>query len=79
MGAGGAVLAHDNGYNRWVAGPAAAYFTDEESCRELLDQLLADEGRTRAMKMGSLERFKARFTWPIVLGEYEQLLEHWHA
>ena len=29
LGTGNAVLAHDNAYNRWVAGDAGVYFADE--------------------------------------------------
>lgn len=78
LGAGSAVIAHDNHYNRWVAGESAAYFQDEDSCAALIDQLLHDYESLLAMKDGSRARFYERFTWQQVLEEYEQLLLAWY-
>ncbi|WP_461516534.1 DUF1972 domain-containing protein [Porticoccus sp.] len=77
LGAGCAVIAHDNQFNKWVAGPDAAFFKDEPACAVLLDQLLANETAVARMKSASCERFRARFTWPQVLHEYEELLTRW--
>ncbi|MHC8315216.1 DUF1972 domain-containing protein [Pseudomonas sp. LB3P31] len=78
LGAGCAVIAHDNHFNRWVAGPAAAYFEDESSCASLFDKLLTDDIAVEKMKIGSSNRFLERFTWGRVLHEYEGLLNQWH-
>lgn len=78
LGAGCAVIAHDNHFNRWVAGSEAAYFNDESSCAALFDQLLVDDIAVERMKAASRKRFHERFTWPQVLGEYEELLTHWY-
>lgn len=77
MGAGCAVIAHDNPFNHWVVGEGAAYFTDEESCSALFDSLLEDEQARVRMKTASRQRFQQQFTWPKVLAEYEALLTHW--
>lgn len=42
LGAGNAVLAHDNLFNRWVAGEAGVYFRDEAECAGWLERLLED-------------------------------------
>lgn len=78
MGAGCAVIAHDNHFNRWVAGPGAAYFQDENACSELFDQLLSDDIAVQEMKVSSRQRFHERFTWEQVLLEYEELLTRWY-
>lgn len=78
MGAGCAVIAHDNHFNHWVAGPDAAYFKDESACAALFDQLLVDDTAVEKMKVASRARFYERFTWDQVLQEYEQLLTHWY-
>ena len=78
LGAGCAVIAHDNHFNRWVAGPDAAYFRDEADFCEILDRLLPAEDITLKMRAASRTRFKDRFTWGQVLGEYEELLTHWY-
>jgi glycosyltransferase involved in cell wall biosynthesis len=78
MGAGCAVIAHDNHFNRWVAGPEAAYFKDESTCAALFDQLLTEDTAVQQMKAASRTRFLERFTWDHVLREYETLLTHWY-
>jgi glycosyltransferase involved in cell wall biosynthesis len=79
LGAGNAVLAHDNRYNRWVAGPEARYFTGEDDCAKALDDLVADQNAILAMSMASRKRHEVEFTWPKVLREYEALLERFIA
>ena len=74
MGAGNAILAHDNRFNRWVAGDAAAYFTDADSCAATLDILLADRARCAAMQDAARARHAAAFRWEPVLAAYEKLL-----
>ena len=74
MGAGNAVLAHDNKYNRWVAGAAACYFRDSDSCARALDELLAAPNILQRMGLASRRRHAERFTWDRVLREYEALL-----
>lgn len=78
LGAGCAVIAHDNHFNRWVAGDGAAYFQDEFSCAALFDQLLGDDAAVARMKAASNVKFHERFTWPQVLAEYKQLLNQWY-
>lgn len=78
LGAGCAVIAHDNKFNRWVAGEAAAYFKDEDDCAGCFDRLLADVDSMRTMQDASKVTFQARFTWPIVLKKYEELLLDWY-
>lgn len=76
MGAGNPVIAHDNVYNRWVAGEGALYFSDEGSCAGALDQALSDgEQRTR-MAATIKRRHGELFTWGKVLDAYEALLTH---
>ncbi|MNC11121.1 hypothetical protein PS726_04245 [Pseudomonas fluorescens] len=78
MGASCAVIAHDNHFNRWVAGPNAAYFKDESACAALFDHLLTDDTAVEQMKAASRTRFYERFTWDQVLREYEELLTRWY-
>lgn len=78
LGAGCAIIAHDNQFNRWVAGSGAAYFQNETDFSKLLEKLLVDEGVTLQMKATSRRRFIERFTWERVLREYEELLIRWY-
>lgn len=76
LGAGNAVIAHDNRFNRWVAGDGARYFDSSANLATHLDDLLTDGSALPAMKSASRERFQQALTWPIVLKAYEKLLDH---
>lgn len=74
LGAGNAVLAHDNKYNRWVAGESARYFSSAEECSRHLDEMLGAPSKIASMGQASRARLASAFTWPGVLAEYEALL-----
>lgn len=74
LGAGAAVIAHDNPFNRWVAGAGALYFSDVDSCRAAMMELLENQGRQQQLRTASRARHAEAFTWPVVLNAYEQLL-----
>jgi len=73
LAAGSPVLAHDNSFNRWVAGSAAAYFNDVKECDRQLNLLLPDVSRLEIMAEASLTRFRSKFRWSAVLDDYETL------
>lgn len=77
LGAGCAVIAHSNHFNRWVAGSSAIYFEDEKSFSDLLDKALSDRKSLEHMKAGSYKRFQESFVWEDVLHKYEKLLSAW--
>ena len=74
LGAGNAILAHDNQFNRWVAGPEALYFSDAQSCGAALDTMLTNASKLRAMSSASKVRHQEAFRWEDVLDAYERLL-----
>ncbi|KAA1002601.1 glycosyltransferase family 1 protein [Paraburkholderia panacisoli] len=75
LGASSAVIAHDNEFNRWVAGPDARFFSTESDCDLHISALLADSAAVRAMREASSRRFDSAFRWDSVLAQYEALLE----
>lgn len=77
LGAGNPVLAHDNRFNRWVAGDSACFFDGEDACAAAFDRLLRDPAALAARGRASRERHAAAFTWDAVLTAYEALLERW--
>jgi glycosyltransferase involved in cell wall biosynthesis len=75
LGAGNAVIAHDNRFNRWVAGEGAVYFRDAAGFDGLVQRLLGEPEQLVRMRDACLSRFQSRFTWAQVLAEYQSLLE----
>lgn len=74
LGAGSPVLAHDNKFNRWVAGEGARYFSSEEDCGRQIDILLQDDDLIASMKRHSSQQIEKKFTWDTIHRAYEQLL-----
>ena len=79
MGAGNAVIAHDNRFNRWVARDGALYFTDTASCSAALDQALAQPEACAAMGEANRNAAAMRFDWSLVLSQYEMTMAALHA
>lgn len=75
LGAGSAVLAHDNRFNRWVAGEGALFFSSESDCAAKLDLVLNDSEKLSSMRNFSKNQMLDKFTWDRVHGEYEKLLD----
>ncbi|WP_394553146.1 DUF1972 domain-containing protein [Agromyces sp. MMS24-JH15] len=74
MAAGNPVIAHDNPYNRWVAGDGALYFDSVDSAAEQIDALLESESLRGRLSATVRERHAAEFTWEHVAGQYETLI-----
>jgi len=77
LAAGNPVLARDNVYNRWVAGPDQRYFTDADDLSGQLDELLSSPQVLRDMSTAARARHAEDFTWEHVAGQYERLLAHY--
>jgi glycosyltransferase involved in cell wall biosynthesis len=74
LGAGNAVIAHDNRFNRWVAQGAARYFDDDDALDAVLQQVTTDSAALQALRLASRQRFEQAFSWDAVLAAYESLL-----
>jgi glycosyltransferase involved in cell wall biosynthesis len=74
LGAGNAVIAHDNRFTRWVAGEGARYFRSSEDIDGILDSLNADPAQLLTMEEASRKRFLESFTQDKILTAYEELL-----
>lgn len=73
MSATSPILAHDNKFNRWVAGVDAHYFSTEEECAQQLDSLLDSEETLNKMREGSLKRYNEEFAEESDVKAYEKL------
>jgi glycosyltransferase involved in cell wall biosynthesis len=74
LGAGNAVIAHDNCFNRWVAGEGARYFRSPADIDAILNSLRADPAQLLVMEDASRRRHSEAFTQEQVLTAYEDLL-----
>jgi len=77
LGTGNAVLAHDNVYNRWVAGQGGIFFKNEEECANGIERLLGDDPLVQHLRLASRTRHAESFSWGQILREYEDLLNRW--
>jgi glycosyltransferase involved in cell wall biosynthesis len=74
LAAGNPVVAHDNLFNRWVAGDGNRYFKDAAGFDAVLSDMLLHRNGLDDMRRQSLARFNEDFRWDSVLAAYEQLL-----
>jgi glycosyltransferase involved in cell wall biosynthesis len=74
LAAGNAIIAHDNRFTRWVAGPKARYFTETKDLEEILNFLDQNPSELAEMEEASLARHKEDFEKEKVLTAYEALL-----
>ena len=74
LGAGNAVIAHDNRFNRWVVGDGAVFFTGANGFAACMDQVQSHPEMLAELRRQGQARFAQEFTWPHVLKQYEDLL-----
>lgn len=74
LGASNPVIAHENMFNRWVAGDGARYFACADSFGVLIDEIESGATDLKSMSVASALRHQEAFTWDRILGEYENLL-----
>jgi glycosyltransferase involved in cell wall biosynthesis len=68
------VIAHDNRFTRWVAGPEQRYFYGSHDLSNLFDEVLDDPVALRRMSAGSRRRWQDSFISTAILSAYENLL-----
>ena len=74
LGAGNLVIAHDNHYNRWVAGDGARYFRDADDVSRIVDEVTANFEESERLRACSRARHQAEFRWEPILRRYHELL-----
>ena len=74
LGAGNAVLAHNNKFNKWVAKDGALYFDDISSIDLVFEKLLNDNDLVEKLRSASRKNFQENFMWKDILQQYEELL-----
>lgn len=76
MGAGCAVFAYDNPFNRSVGVDSIAYFHTQDELTNLLSAHLADgSAMLQHLRYASRARHSAAFQWPDILAVYSHFLE----
>ncbi|WP_240617104.1 DUF1972 domain-containing protein [Nocardioides speluncae] len=77
LGSGNPVIAHDNVYNRWVAGDAGLYFADTDSFEAALTRVLAEPGLRPQLAANACRRHREAFAWEAITDQYEQVLSRY--
>lgn len=75
LAAGNAVIAHDNPFNRWTAGPAGRYFRDAGDCEAAIDAVLSPGFDVAAARGAAWREASSRFVWNAILEAYETEFE----
>lgn len=74
LGAGNAIIAHDNRFNRWTAGEGQRYFRNVASCTDHIRSLARDDIALFSARIAARARHAEEFRWPTVLEKYQDLL-----
>lgn len=74
LGAGNAVIGHDNRFNRWVAGNAQYYFSDIAAAQAQMEAVLRDDAQLALARTAARERHHDAFQWKDILAQYETAL-----
>lgn len=74
MAADNPVIAHNNVYNRQVAGVGNRYFDGVHDLAETLDLVVDDRQALQAMSEFSTSRHRAEYTWEHIGAQYESVL-----
>lgn len=70
LGAGSAVIAHDNSFNRWTAGSEQMFFSSEAECALAMRRVSADPETRAAMQEASRRRHREEFEFSQIHNAY---------
>jgi glycosyltransferase involved in cell wall biosynthesis len=73
LGAGCAVIAHDNKFNRWVADDAGVYFSSQRVLENFFDNDYLNDQLVQEKKANAKHQFNTRFIWDDINSKYEEL------
>ena len=74
LGAGNAVLAHNNQFNRWTAGEGQFFFADELEAASQMRIIIDSYNAHASASAAARARFAIDFRWESVLKAYEDVL-----
>jgi len=77
IGAGNAIIAHDNPFNRWVAKDGSLYFADESQVSAIFDEVFQDDQLVDNLRQNTRKNFVENFQWESILAQYEKLLSNY--
>lgn len=77
IGAGNAIIAHDNPFNRWVAKEGAIYFSDASQASDAFEKIFQDKELVSNLELKTRENFRENFQWNDILAQYEKLLSNY--
>ncbi len=75
MGAGNCVLVYDTPENREVVGGCGLYFKDAQELASQMRATLDDSELVEFLRASAQARAKALYSWSVITGQYEILLE----
>ncbi|WP_176084315.1 DUF1972 domain-containing protein [Martelella sp. HB161492] len=70
LGAGNAVIAHDNRFNKWVAGDGQFYFKDEAGLDDAIGAVASDDERWNSARYAARRRHMEEFSFEKIHQHY---------
>ncbi|AMO66979.1 DUF1972 domain-containing protein [Zhongshania aliphaticivorans] len=77
IGAGNAIIAHDNPFNRWVAKEGAIYFSGDSQASDAFEKIFQNKELVEKLEINTRENFRENFQWDDILAQYEKLLSNY--
>lgn len=74
LGCGNMVIAHDNPFNREVAGEKSIYFSDSKGVARAVDELEQGDFDIESARMFAQSIIRERYTWEKITDEYNKLI-----
>ena len=69
------IVAHDNEFNREVAGDAAVYFTDSHDLKDKIELIEKNHGNYLKLKTDCYGAVKEKYSWDEIVNEYTKLFK----
>ncbi len=74
MGCNCPIAAHDNPFNKSILGEDAAYFANAAEIAGIIDHFEWSAEKSRKQVAANFEKIRTNYSWPKVIGQYEELI-----
>lgn len=76
LAASNPIVAHDNKFNRWVAGDSALYFSGAADLDQHITHLIESQSLCESLRSNAEKQYRSEFQWDRILCRYEDVLKN---